>query len=184
MAVALMIGAPLGGMLIGRVESRYVIFWSTIVASVGIYFFTFLDPKSSALDIMIPLAIMAFGMGFGMAQRTNIIASVVDSHEIGIASSVLALVRNIAGAFGIAIFGTILTNRVGDNILSINSHSFLNSINPLNIQKYIGLVELKAQINAYDYVFLLATILIFVGSFAVLFLKVDKERTDVKVHVE
>jgi MFS family permease len=133
---------------------------------------------------MIPLAIMAFGLGFGMAQRTNIIASVVNPNEIGIASSILALARNIAGAFGIAIFGTILTNRVYSNVLSINSFSRLHSRNPLDIQKYVGLVSLKAQVSAYDYVFLIAAILVFVGAFAVLFMKVKNERTDIKVHVE
>lgn len=184
MAAALMLAAPIGGALTGRVESRYVIFWSTIVAALGIYLFSFLDPKSTALDIMIPLAVMAFGMGFGMAQRTNIIASVVEKNEIGIASSILALARNVAGALGIALFGTILNNRVEHNILSINSMSTLNSHAPLDIQKFIALVELKAQINAYDYVFLIAAILVFVGAFAVLFMKIEKEKTDVTVHVE
>jgi EmrB/QacA subfamily drug resistance transporter len=184
MAAALLLAAPIGGMLTGRVESRYVIFASTIVAAIGIYFFTFLDPKSGALAIIIPLSIMAFGLGFGMAQRTNIIASVVDQHEIGIASSILALARNIAGAFGIAIFGTILTNRVYSNVLSINSFSFLHSHNPVDIGKFIGLVELKAQINAYDYVFLVASMIVFIGAFAVLFMRVKNERTDIKVHVE
>src|SRR4029077_8895847 len=42
MACALMIGAPLGGFLTGRVESRYVIFASTLVASLGIFLFSFL----------------------------------------------------------------------------------------------------------------------------------------------
>jgi len=184
MAGALMLAAPLGGALTGRVQSRYVIFWSTMVASFGLFFFSFLDPKSTALAIMIPLGVMAFGMGFGMAQRTNIIASVVDKHEIGIASSILALVRNIAGAFGIAIFSTILSNRVGHNILSINSFSALRSHALVTVQKYIGLVELKAQVDAYDYVFLFSAVLVFLGSFAVLFLKVKNERTDVKVQVE
>ena len=184
MAIALMIGAPLGGQLTGKVSSRTVIFWSTFVGAIGIYMFAFLDPKSTALDIIIPLSIMAFGIGFGMAQRTNIIASVVDPHEIGVASSILALARNVAGAFGIALFSTILTNRVSSNVLSINSHSVLRSHNPLDMQKFIALVELKAQINAYDYVFLCAGILVFLGAFAVLFLKVKNERTDVTVHVE
>ncbi len=184
MAGALMLAAPIGGALTGRVSARYVIFASTLVAGIGIYFFSFLDPKSTALDIIIPLSIMAFGLGFGMAQRTNVVASVVDSHEIGIASSILALVRNLAGAFGIALFGTILSNRVTHNVLAINSHSFLNSTNPVDVQKYIALISLKAQINAYDYVFLIASILVLVGAFAVLFLKVKNERTDVQVHVE
>jgi EmrB/QacA subfamily drug resistance transporter len=184
MAAALMMAAPLGGVLTGRVESRYVIFASTLVAGIGIYFFSWLHPKSTALDIMIPLSIMAFGMGFGMAQRTNIIASVVEPNEIGIASSILALARNIAGAFGIAIFGTILNNRIGTNILSINGLSKISSHSIVNVNQYVGLVELKAQINAYDYVFLIAAVLVLVGAFAVLFLKVKNERTDVKVHVE
>lgn len=184
MAVALMLGAPIGGALMGKVQSRYVIFWSTIVASVGIFFFSYIDPKSTALDIMVPLAVMAFGLGFGMAQRTNIIASVVPQSEIGVASSILALVRNVAGAFGIAIFATILNNRVNDNIFLINKFSILHTTSPIVTQTYIGLIELKAQIDAYDYVFLVAAIIIFIGSFATLFLKLKNERTDIKVHIE
>ena len=184
MAVAMMLASPLGGMLTGKVESRYVIFVSTLVAAIGIFLFTGLDPKSGALAIIVPLTVMAFGLGFGMAQRTNIIASVVPQSEIGIASSILALVRNISGAFGIAIFATILSNRINSNVLTINSFSKLGSHIPLDIQKYIGLIILKAQVDAYDYVFLVASIIIFLGSFTILFLKLKKERTDIKVHVE
>ena len=184
MAVALMLAAPIGGQLTGRVQSRYVIFASTLVAAVGIFFLTSLDPKSGAWAIAIPLSVMAFGLGFGMAQRTNVVASVVPQSEIGIASSILALVRNISGAFGIAIFATILNDRTNANVLSINSFSKLSSHIPINIQKYVALIELKAQVDAYDYVFLIATIIIFLGSFTILFLKLKNERTDIKVHVE
>lgn len=184
MAAAMMLAAPVGGMLTGKVQSRYVIFASTLVAAFGIFLFTYLDPRSTALDIIIPLVVMAFGLGFGMAQRTNIIASVVPENEIGIASSILALVRNIAGAFGIAIFATILNNRITSNVLTINNFSKLNSHSPLEIQSYIALISLKAQIDAYKYVFLTAAVIIFVGSFTILFLKLKKERTDIHVQVE
>jgi DHA2 family multidrug resistance protein len=184
MAAALMLAAPVGGNLIGKVEARYVIFASTLVASVGLFMFSFLDPKTTAFELMIPLAVMAFGLGFGMAQRTNIVASVVDQHEIGIASSILALVRNVAGAFGIAIFGTILTNVIGSNILNINSWSVLRSVNPADIQTFVGLVELKAQIDAYSDVFLIAAAIVFIGAFGALLIRVKRERTDIEVHVE
>ncbi len=184
LAVALMLAAPIGGALTGRVDSRYVIFASTLVAALGMYLLSFLDPKSTALELSIPLAIMAFGLGFGMAQRTNVVASVVDPHEIGIASSILALVRNISGAVGIALFGTILTNRVETNVLSIQSFSTLTSKSLVDLQTYAALIGLKAQINAYNYVFLLASILVFVGAFTSLLIKVEKERTDVHVFVE
>lgn len=184
MAIMMMTASPLGGMLTGKIKSKYIIFASTIVASIGIFLFTGLDPKSTALAIIIPLGVMAFGLGFGMAQRTNIIASVVPQNEIGVASSVLALVRNIAGAFGIAIFATILTDRTNSNVFTINSFSRLISHVPLDIQKYIMLIELKAQIDAYDYVFLVSSIIVFLGSFTILFLNLKNERTDIKVQAE
>ncbi|MES2023147.1 MAG: MDR family MFS transporter [Patescibacteria group bacterium] len=184
MAAAMMLGSPIGGALTGKVNSKYVIFASTLVASVGIFFFSFLDPKSTALDIIIPLSIMAFGLGFGMAQRTSIIASLVPQSEIGVASSVLALVRNLSGAFGIAIFATILNNRTTSNILKINSFSKLYSHASTDVQNYISLIILKAQVDAYDYVFLVAAIMIFVGAFLALLLKVKKGSDNISTNKE
>jgi DHA2 family multidrug resistance protein len=184
MAFMMLLSASIGGTLTGKVQSKYVIFVSTLFASVGLFFNTFLDPKSSALDVIIPLCVMALGMGFGMAQRTNIIASIIKEEEIGIGSSILALVRNIAGAFGIAIFATILNNRIYSNVLSINSFSTLHSNNPIDIQKFIALVELKAQTNAYTFVFFISFLIVFLGSFTILFLKLKEEKKDAKVIVE
>ncbi len=184
MALMIVLAAPLGGSLTGRVESRYVIFISTLVGGIGMFFLSWISPTSGAINIVVPLAIMSFGIGFGMSQRTNVIASVVDPHEIGIASSVLALARNMAGAFGIALFGTILQNRTGHNILSIANLSKLHSADPSTMHAYSGLIELKAQVDAYDYIFLIAALMIIIGAFATLWLKVKNERTDIKVHVE
>jgi MFS family permease len=183
MVACMMISSTIGGKLAGRIESRYVIFISTIVASIGTLLFVNIDAKSGAMSLILPLMVMALGMGLGMAQRTNIVASVVDQHEIGIASSVLALVRNIAGAFGIAVFTTLLNNRIEHNVLQINQYSHLFSSNIADMQKYIGLITLKAQVNAYSYVFMISAIIIFLGSFTILSLKV-KEKIGVKVHVE
>ena len=184
MALAMVVASPLGGSLTGKVQSRYIIFWSTLIAAVGLFMFTSIDAKSSAFSLIVPLIVMAFGMGFGMAQRTNIIASVVDKDEIGIASSVLALVRNISGAFGIAIFATILNNSIKTNVLKINHFSFIHSQDPSIIKEFIGLITLKAQVNAYSNVFLISSIIVFIGAFVTLLMKVKKERTDIEVHVE
>jgi len=183
MVAGMMIASNIGGNLAGRVQSKYVIFISTIIAAIGTFLFMGIDAKSTALNIIIPLMVMAFGMGLGMAQRTNIIASVVDPHEIGIASSVLALVRNIAGAFGIAVFTTILNNRIENNILEINRYSHLFSNNINDVQKYISLITLKAQVSAYSYVYLISGLIILIGAFSILSLKV-KEKVGVTVHVE
>ena len=157
MAFGLMLSAPIGGMLTGKVHPRWVIFVSTLGASLGIFLFSFLDPRSTPINVMIPMAIMAMFLGLGMAQRTSVIASLVPDSEIGVASGVLTLVRNIAGAFGIAIFGTILSTTIDSNVFAIAAHSTINSTDPRIIAQGIGLMELKAQITAYAHVFLVAS---------------------------
>jgi len=118
--VAMMIASPLGGMLTGKVESRYVIFASTLVAAIGIFLFTGLTQVGRVGDYS-----SSDSHGFWTRFRHG---STHQHHRLGCASkrnryasSILALVRNISGAFGIAIFATILSNRINSNVLTINS---------------------------------------------------------------
>ena len=170
-------------MLVGRIQPKYVIFASTVVAGLSIYLLSHLDPRSGPFAIMIPMFLMALGMGFGMPQRTSIIASIVPTSEIGVASSVLALVRNIAGAFGIAIFTAILNTAEGGNILKFARDAVVNTNNPTILKEVSSLIILRAQISSYDYVFVVASIIIIIGAFTVLFMKPIIEK-DVKVMVE
>lgn len=174
MAVMMMISSPIGGSLTGKVQPRYVIFVSTLIAGIGFYFFSFIDPRSTAIDIIIPVMIMAFGMGLGMAQRTNVIAAAVPQNEVGIASSVLALVRNISGAFGIALFSTILNNTQNSKLIEIGQLSVFNGHSASEYTQFLSLITLKAQIASYKMVFLTASIFVIVGSFTALFIKIKK----------
>ncbi|MEI6040155.1 MAG: MDR family MFS transporter [Candidatus Berkelbacteria bacterium] len=184
MAAGMMMTAPFGGLIKGKFPARYIIMASSLVSAVGIFMFSFLDPKSGPLDVMLPLFIMALGMGFGMAPRTNIIASMVPSHEIGSASSVLALTRNIAGAFGIALAGTILNNSTAKYIFDIMHSSFTHATNPLEIQKFAILVNLKAQVMAYRDIFLFGAVITIIGAISAYWIKVENEKNDIEVMVE
>ncbi len=184
MGLAIPLAAAVGGRLSYKVDPRVIIFISTAGAAIGFYFLSFLDPLTTALGIMVPLSIMALFMGFGMAQRTNIIASAVPQSEIGIASGILALARNIGGAFGIAIFSTILNTSANNKVLSIAQHSIINSTNPTVIQQGIALIELKAQIAAYGEVFFIGSIVMFLAAFPILLMRAPKLAPGVTVHVE
>jgi DHA2 family multidrug resistance protein len=185
MAAALMVASPLGGALTGRVKTNYVIASSTAVAAFGLYLFAyFIDVRATALDIIIPLGVLAFGLGFGMAQRTGAIAAIVPSEEMGMASSVLALARNIAGAFGIALFGTILQSSTENNVLSIARNSVLHMHTPEATQTFIGLIELKAQVDAYHTIFISGMLLLVAGAIASLWLRVPEKKMSGPVMVE
>ena len=178
MAFGLMAAAPFGAALVGKVKPGLVIGVSTMVAAFGIYLFSFLDVRSTSIDVMIPLMIMAGGLGFGMAQRTNAVAQAVPPSEIGVASSVLALIRNIAGAFGIALFGSLLIWAEGRNVLSIASMSHLYVHTATNLATFTGLIMLKAQVDAYGLIYEIAAAMLFVGALLSFFIVVPDRVID------
>ena len=176
MAFFMVIFSAIGGSLTGKVKPKYVIFASTIVAALGVFMFSYLDPRSSIWAVIIPLSVMAAGLGFGMAQRTNVITVVVPVEEMGIASSILALGRNIAGSFGIAIFGTILNDSTNRNVLNTAYHSVIKITSPAVYQQAVQLIILKAEIDAYKPVFITAAIVLLFGAALSLMINVSKEK--------
>jgi EmrB/QacA subfamily drug resistance transporter len=184
MAIAMVSMAPVGAALTGKIQPRYVIAASTLIAAIGILMFNYLDPRSTAWDIVIPLMVMAAGMGLGMSQRTNVIASAVPIGEIGVASSILALARNIAGAFGIALFTTVLNNSTETKLLAIARHSAINIANRANYSQAIALMELKAHVAAYGTVYTTAAAFLLVGAITALWIKTDKSAPKVEIVIE
>ncbi|MFH0929790.1 MAG: hypothetical protein V1814_00885, partial [Candidatus Moraniibacteriota bacterium] len=84
-------------------------------------------------------------------------------------------VRNIAGAFGIAIFATILNNATNSNVLNIARNSFANIKNPFVMKQFTGLIILKAQVAAYGTVFAVSSAFLFVGAILALTIKVKEK---------
>jgi DHA2 family multidrug resistance protein len=180
MAFMMMIASPIGGQFAGKVQPRYIIAISTAIAALGLFLFSSLDPRSTVWDIIIPLSVMAGGMGFGMAQRTSLVASIVPENEVGVASSILALIRNIAGAFGIALFGTILSNATKTNVLNLAHNSILRSADPSIVAQFISLITLKAQVLAYSTVFRTSALIVLMGAGLALLIKVEQTKTKSK----
>ena len=174
MAFCIMAAAPIGAGLVGKLQPRYVIALSTLVAGFGLFLFTLLDVRSTSLDVVIPLVVMMFGMGFGMSQRTGVIAAIVPNDEIGSASAVLALVRNVAGAFGIAIFATILNISIENNMLALSAHSVINVHTPVVMQTMSALMYLDAEILGYRTVFFIASIILMIAAVLALLIDVKK----------
>ncbi|MDE2188752.1 MAG: DHA2 family efflux MFS transporter permease subunit [Patescibacteria group bacterium] len=174
---------PLSAAVIGRYLSsknlspRGIIFWSTAGGAAAFYLLSFIDPRSSPFALWGPLALMAIFMGFGMGPRTNAIAAAVPHEEIGVASSVLALARNIGGAFGIAIFATLLNTFSQNNALAMAKNSIINAVTPAEHATAVALIELKAQVSAYGEIYLISAVLVFLASFSVFLMK-KPEKSD------
>ena len=125
----------------------------------------------NGIDIMWRIALLAFGLGIGMSPLTNAATSSVPIKEVGIASSVLALARNIAGAFGVAIFATILTNSATSAILDVQKFSIINTFDPKVLQQVGFLMAMKANLVSFHTVFICSAAITLVGAFSALLLR-------------
>ena len=175
MAFMIILAAPLGGALTGKVQPRYVIAVSTLVAAIGIYFFTAIDARSQCDGYHLSDGGDGFRNRFRNGAKNEYHRNGRAAEEIGVASSILALARNIAGAFGIAVFGTILNNSTGSKVLEIARFSSLHAFTPNLVGQFTSLIILKAQIEAYRTVFLYAFIILVVGAILALTIKVKEE---------
>ena len=169
MALCLMVAAQMGARLASKLPARFVIASGMFFSGIMLLSFVGLDIKWTFWDISWRLGLFAVGLGIGLAPLTQSVTSTVPLQEVGIASSVLALARNLAGAFGVAIFATILTNSTTANLLSIQVHSVVNTTNPQLLKIIPGLMVIKANILAFADVFKTASIFIFLGGIAALF---------------
>ena len=171
MAFGMVTAAQIGARLSIKYQPRFVVFSGLVWASFVLYLFSGIDLTWSFLHLSIMLFALAVGLGFTFAPLTNAAISKVPMHEVGVASSVLALFRNIAGAFGVAIFATILTNSASSAIVDVQRYSVINTTDPTILPKVAYLMALKANIVSFNVVFLSSAVVTLVGAFSALFLK-------------
>ncbi len=182
MAIGILIMAQVGARLSAKIQSRFLTAGGMFFAAIVFFSFGSIDIRWSFTDIAIRLFLFAGGLGIGLAPLTNAATSTVPIQEVGVASSILALARNIAGAFGVAIFATILSNSTTTNLMAIQSHSVINSIDSATIQRAKELMFIKASVLAYGTVFRTSAYLLALGGISALFVK--ESMSDFKTDIE
>ncbi|HEV3245306.1 MAG TPA: DHA2 family efflux MFS transporter permease subunit, partial [Candidatus Paceibacterota bacterium] len=130
MGLSLPIFAPLGARLANTFDPRYTVSFGMAVAALSFFMLRNLDPAMTFFDFVIPLSLFGAGLGLGMAPLTTAATTAVPLNEVGMSSGLLNLTRNIGGAFGIAIFGTVLVNATNADVLAVAQHSVIRSVSP------------------------------------------------------
>lgn len=174
MAFAILIAAQLGARLSQKFEARFLTAAGMTWSAFMLFQFTFIDIKWTAWDIIWRLSAFAFGIGIGLAPLTQAATSSIPIEEVGVASSVLALARNISGAFGVAIFATILSNGVNSAMLNLKKYSIIHTQDPTMLEKINLLIFTKANVLAFSNVFHIAMYFMLLGGISALFVRSKK----------
>ena len=183
MAAGMMMAAQVGARASIRFQPKYVVFAGLAWSAFILLLFSGIDLTWSFTHFAILLFCFALGLGLTFAPITNAAISTVPLHEVGVASSILALVRNISGAFGVAIFATILTNSASSAILNVQKYTVINTLNPTALQQAAYLMAMKANLVSFNTVFLCSAAITLFGAFSALFLKETKKELMGKVRI-
>jgi EmrB/QacA subfamily drug resistance transporter len=101
---------PISGTLSDRIGVRGLAFCGMVINAVGLFMLSQLDASAGSFDVGWRLAICGLGSGMFMSPINSAIMGSVPPWHRGIASSILAAMRNTGMAFGIAIAGAIVYN--------------------------------------------------------------------------
>lgn len=134
--IATMILMPVAGYLIGRRwDMRALLFGGILVSAVGVLWFSYLDLSTGPWNFLWPQVVMGAGLGFVFVPFATITVDPIPNEEMGFATSITGLTRNLGAGFGISIAATLLQRR--DQIHQVRLVAHLNPSNP----KFTGLLS-------------------------------------------
>jgi MFS family permease len=97
-----MVMAPLGGRISDRVGVRIPATIGLVLTSLAVFSFTFLQTRANDFEILWRQILLGIGIGlFNPANNSAIIGS-LPRKNVGLASSLLALARNLGLVIGVA----------------------------------------------------------------------------------
>jgi DHA2 family multidrug resistance protein len=109
--VMAMISMPIAGRLITRVNPKAVLFVGAMLTAYSVLMMSWFNLSTDFYTVAWPRIVMGFGMGLLFVPLTTLTMSWIHKEEMGNASSVFNLLRNLGGSFGVAFASTLVSRR-------------------------------------------------------------------------
>lgn len=110
-AATLLVVTPRSPLVVARLGRRRTIVAGMGLCATGFLTFSMLTPSSPYLHVAAALVCTASGMGLSMAPASTAIVSSLPQTKAGVASAVNDVTREVGGALGIAVLGSVLSSR-------------------------------------------------------------------------
>ncbi len=123
-------GMPIIGYLSGKVDPRYLLTFGFITFGLTTLYFGNVTTDISPTTLLLPILITGFGLSFVFVPINIAAYGTLDNKQIGNASGVFNLMRNIGGSIGISIASTLLTRRA-----AVHQNEIINSV-PITGQQF------------------------------------------------
>ena len=126
-AVPLLILGPVSARIVERVGTKIVVSIGLLFASLGLFWLSRITLGSGYVDILYPMVLLATGMGLTMAPATESIMGSVPRAKAGIGSAMNDTTRQVGGALGVAVIGSVLASVYRPNVTKYLQHTVLGT---------------------------------------------------------
>ncbi len=198
--ILLGITSPIAGFITDRFSAKLPVIIGLSLLAFTLYKFSFLSYLSEKSQIMFPLYLRGVAMALIFSPLTTTAISEISNQKMAQASGLINVIRQVGGSFGVAIFGTILTQRTLFHVQNygeqINQYSATYQQTLMHLQRFatqavggtlsesaaraqgmiVGFVQNLAFIQAVDDVFFIASFVLLISVVPVFFLRRHKKK--------
>lgn len=115
-ALTMMIAAPFSAKVVEKLNTKRTVSLGLGFVTLGLLSMTGLQVDSAYLDVMWRLMLIAFGMAWVMAPATESVMGSLPLAKAGVGSAVNDTTRQVGGALGVAVIGSVLSSNYGNQV--------------------------------------------------------------------
>ena len=115
-AVGMMLGTGVGAHLAGQLGGRIAVTAGTLAAAAGVAVQAAFVDGTSYVPTGVGLALFGLGAGIAMPAATELIMSTLPPARAGVGSAVNDTVREVGGALGVAVIGSVAASSYASNL--------------------------------------------------------------------
>ena len=115
-AGTMMVFAPTSPRIVERIGTKITVTLGLSLVSLGLLSMSLLQVDSSYVDVAWRLMVMAAGMGLTMAPATDSVMGSLPLAKAGVGSAVNDTTRQVGGALGVAVIGSVLASTYGGKV--------------------------------------------------------------------
>lgn len=109
--MATLVAMPVAGILVTRMNPKSLLAFGIIISAYSTYLMSQFNLMADFNTIIWPRVVLGVGMGFLFIPLTTMTMSSIRKEDMGNASSIYNLLRNLGGSFGVAFVTTMLARR-------------------------------------------------------------------------
>ncbi len=128
-------GMPIIGYLSNKVDPRWLLSFGFMLFGLTTLYFGNVTLDISPTTLLVPILLTGFGLSFIFVPISTASYGTLDNTQIGNASGLFNLMRNVGGSIGISIAQTLLTRRA-----AVHQNEIINSI-PITGQQFQNAIQ-------------------------------------------